>query len=328
MILRKVEFKLFISLILAAGSIVGVLISLGAARRLAYTPGRFRGEGEWNWNGKARIMLVIAGINIALLVVTPLSIFTVPTGQIGVVKVFGAVKDIVGPGVHYRFWMINSVDIYDTKTREIELEFQAYSKDAQTITGKLAVQYQIQQENALSIARQYGGLRALEQKLQAVILERAKSVFSDKGAMTIIETRSTLSNEIGKRIETVTGQYFVTVTTVALADFSFNDAFENAVEQKMVAEQEKLRANYDKEKAIIKAEEQLAVAEREAQAVVQKANGDSEALRIMRAAWSTSSTEVKDAMLRQTFYEKWNGVLPEVVAGDKLDLIIGGNRAK
>lgn len=273
-------------------------------------------------------MLVLAVINMALLVTVPLSIFTVSTGQIGIVKVFGAVKEIVAPGVHCRFWMISSVDIYDTKTREIELEFQAYSKDAQTITGKLAVQYQIQQENALLIARQYGKLHVLEQKLQAVLLERAKSVFSDKGAMTIIETRSTLSDEIGKRIATVTGQYFVTVTTVALADFSFNDAFENAVEQKMVAEQEKLRANYDKEKAIIKAEEQLAVAEREAQAVIQKANGDSEALRIMRAAWSTSSTEVKDAMLRQTFYEKWNGVLPEVMAGDKLDLIIGGNRAK
>lgn len=319
---------MFISLILAGATIAGVLISLGAARRLAYIPGQFRGDGQWNWNWKAKFMLALAVINVILLATAPMSIFTIPTGQIGVVKVFGAVKEVVGPGVHCRFWMTNSVDIYDTKTREIELEFQAYSKDAQTITGKLAVQYQIQQENALSIARQYGRLQTLEQKLQAVILERAKSVFSDKGAMTIIETRSTLSNEIGKRIATVTGQYFVTVTTVALADFSFNDAFENAVEQKMVAEQEKLRANYDKEKAIIKAEEQLAVAERAAQAVIQKANGDAEALQIMRTAWSTSSAEVKDAMLRQTFYEKWNGVLPEVVAGDKLDLIIGGRRGK
>lgn len=313
---------MFISLILAVVAIMGILGSLGAARRLAYMPR----EGRWDWNGKAKVMLAITVISFILLVAAPMSVFVVPTGQIGVVKVFGAVKEIVEPGVHFRFWMTHSVDIYDTKTREIELEFQAYSKDAQTITGKLAVQYQIQQENALSIARQYGGLHTLEQKLQAVILERAKSVFSDKGAMMIIETRSTLSNEIGKRIATVTDQYFVTVTTVALADFSFNDAFENAVEQKMVAEQEKLRANYDKEKAIIKAEEQLAVAERDAQAVIEKANGDAEALRIMRAAWSTSSPEVKDAMLRQTFYEKWNGVLPEVMAGDKLDLIIGGGQ--
>jgi regulator of protease activity HflC (stomatin/prohibitin superfamily) len=154
-------------------------------------------------------------------------------------------------------------------------------------------------------------------------LERAKSVFADRGAMLIVETRSVLSGEIEKRIVPVIDQYYVTLTMVALADIAFNEAFENAVEQKMIAEQEKLRADYDKERAIIKAEELLAVAEREAKAVIQKAQGDAEALRIMQEAWSALSPEVKEAMLKQTFYEKWNGVLPEVMSGDSMDLIIG-----
>lgn len=272
---------------------------------------------------------VASCILILFLAAVPLSIFSIQTGEVGVVKRFGAVKEIVGPGLHFKLWFLHHIQKYDIKTRQIQLEFQAYSKDAQTVTGQLAVQFQIKPEMTMEIVRQYGSIDALEQKLKAIILERSKSVFSDKGAMTIIETRSSLSSEIENRVAAMATQYHVIVTAVALEDFSFNDAFENAVEQKMIAEQEKLRANYDKEKAIIKAEELLEVAEREAAGVVKKANGDAEALRIMRNAWSASSAEVKEAMLRQTFYEKWNGILPEVMAGNNLDLIISGTgRAK
>lgn len=256
--------------------------------------------------------------------ILPWSFFSISTGEVGVVKVFGAAKDIVMPGMHCRFWMFNSIERYDIKTREIDLEFQAYSKDAQTVTGQLAIQYQINPDAIMEINRQYGSVGVLEQKIKAIILERAKSVFSDKGAMLIVETRSALSGEIEQRVTPVMEQYYVVITTVALSDISFNDAFESAVEQKMIAEQEKLRADYDKEKAIIKADEQLAVAEREAKAVVQKAQGDSEALQIMQTAWSALSAEVKEAMLQQTFYEKWNGVLPKVMTGSSPDMIIDG----
>lgn len=267
--------------------------------------------------------LIVSVIFALLLVTLPASIFSISTGEIGVVKIFGEAKETVYPGINFRFWLTSSVDVYDIKTREISLDFQAYSKDAQTVTGQLAVQYQIKPESVMDINRQYGSIEVLEQKLRAIILERAKSVFSDKGAMLIVESRSSLSGEIEQRIIPTMEQYHVILTTVALADISFNDAFESAVEQKMVAEQEKLRAEYDKEKAIIKADEQLAVAEREAQAVVQKAQGDAEALTIMQNAWSTLSAEVKEAMLRQTFYEKWDGVLPNVMSGDNMDLIVG-----
>jgi regulator of protease activity HflC (stomatin/prohibitin superfamily) len=233
----------------------------------------------------------------------------------------------VHPGINFRLWLTDTVEIYDIKTREISFEsLQAYSKDAQTVTGKLAVQYQIQPDKVIEISQQYGSIAVLESKLEALIVERTKSVFSDKGAMLIVESRSALSGEIKDRIEPVLKPYHVTVGTVALGDISFNEAFETAVEQKMVAEQEKLRAESDTEKAIIKAEEQLEVAERAAMAVVAKANGDAEALQIMQSAWSKLSSEVKDAMLRQMYYEKWDGILPEVMSGDSMDMIIGESR--
>ena len=275
-------------------------------------------------SGLTRFLFFAATVFLLLMVVIPGSIFSISTGEVGVVKVFGEAKSTVSPGIHFQFWLSNTVERYDIKTREINLVFEAYSKDAQTVTGTLAVQYQVMPDKLIEINSQYGSIEALEQKLKAIITERAKSVFSDKGAMVIVEGRSSLSGEIEQRVAPMMSPYFVTITAVALEDISFNEAFESAVEQKMVAEQEKLRAEYDKEKAIIKAEEQLAVAEREAKAVIEKAQGDAEALIIMQDAWSSLTPEVKEAMLTEKFYAKWNGVLPEVMAGDSMDLILNG----
>ena len=275
-------------------------------------------------NGLTRFLFLAATVLLLLLIVVPGSIFSISTGEVGVVKVFGEAKDTVSPGIHFQFWLSNTIEKYDIKTREIKLVFEAYSKDAQTITGILAVQYQVMPDKLIDVNSQYGSINALEERLKAIIIERAKSVFSDKGAMVIVEGRSSLSGEIEQRIAPMMNQYYVTVTTVALEDISFNEAFESAVEQKMVAEQEKLRAEYDKEKAIIKAEEQLAVAEREAKSAIAKAEGDAKALLIMQDAWSSLTPEVKEAMLTEMFYSKWNGVLPEVMAGDSIDLILNG----
>lgn len=300
---------------------MGIAMFVGAAL-LALVCGGF--AAAYKAKKTARLLLgAVSGLVLVAFFIIPWSLITISTGEIGVVKVFGEARRTVTAGMNFVPWVTSSVEKYDIKTREIELGFEAYSKDAQTVTGQLAIQYQIKPEMVLDINRQYGSIYVLEEKLKAIIIERAKSVFADKGAMVIVESRSALSGEIEGRIIPMMGQYHVTVTTVALKDIAFNEAFEAAVEQKMVAEQEKLRAEYDKERALIKADEQLAVAEKEAQAVVKKAEGDADALRIMQRAWDSLSAEVKEAMLRQTFYEKWNGVLPEVMAGDTMDLILG-----
>jgi regulator of protease activity HflC (stomatin/prohibitin superfamily) len=234
----------------------------------------------------------------------------IPTGEVGVIRTFGETTHVIYPGLNFVIPIVNSVIIYDVKTRETPITFQAYSKDAQTVTGLLNVQYRIRPEYVMDINEQFGSINALEQRMNAITIERAKSVFADKGAMEIVETRSILSSEIEDRITPALEIYHIDLITVALADISFNTAFEHAVELKMIAEQEKLRAEYDKERAIIKGEEQLEVAKLESQAVIAKSHGDAEALSIMQRAWTAPAQEVKDAMLQQQFYERWNGILP------------------
>ena len=64
---------------------------------------------------------------------------------------------------------------------------------------------------------------------------------------------------------------------VVLTNIDFSDAFEKTVEDKMIAEQEKLKAEYEKETAIVNAEKELEVAKLAAQAKIESAKADAQA---------------------------------------------------
>ena len=63
-----------------------------------------------------------------------------------------------------------------------------------------------------------------------------------------------------------------------LTNIDFSDAFEQTVEDKMIAEQEKLKAEYEKETAIVNAQKELEVAKLAAQAKIEAAKADAQAV--------------------------------------------------
>ena len=119
--------------------------------------------------------------------------------------------------------------------------------------------------------------------------------------MNIIETRSTISPLVEDTIKTaVNEEYCVDIVAVVLTNIDFSDAFEKTVEDKMIAEQEKLKAEYEKETAIVNAEKELEVAKLEAQAKLERAKADAEAqIEVARAeaqAVKLKSVEVARAL--------------------------------
>jgi hypothetical protein len=119
--------------------------------------------------------------------------------------------------------------------------------------------------------------------------------------MNIIETRSTISPLVEDTIKNaVNEEYCVDIVAVVLTNIDFSDAFEKTVEDKMIAEQEKLKAEYEKETAIVNAEKELEVAKLGAQAKLEKAKADAEAqIEVARAeaeAVKLKSIEVARAL--------------------------------
>ena len=275
-----------------------------------------------NEDGKSNIVQgiiasILALISSAVLIIVPGSIHQVNAGEVAVVKIWGDAREVRSAGIYFDGWLSHKYEIYDCKVQQIPISTSAYSSDSQPMDIELYVQYQIQQENAMKIATNYGGLDMLEGRIQTVSIERMKAVLSKYKAEELIKARNTISPEVEQSVkEAITTDYFVNITTIVLTNIDFSDAFEKSVEDKMIAKVEQDKAQYEKEKAIIQAEQALEVAKKEAEASIEKSKGEAEALKIMQNAWDALSGEVKDAMLKQMAIEKWDGHLPETMVGD------------
>lgn len=303
---------------------------------------------------------IAAGAAVAaalLFLMIPFSFHTVQAGEVAVVKHLGEARIVRTAGTYFDFWVTENYERYDAKVQNLDIKTTAYSKDAQTMDILMTVQYQIDATKAVEIASNYGSLTVLSNRIESVTVEKAKSVLSAYSAMNIIETRAHISPEVEDTVkQAIDSNYYVTVNTVVLTNIDFSDAFEKTVEDKMIAEQEKLKAQYEKETAIINADKELEVSKKQAEAKIELAKADAEAqklvasaeayatkIKIVELARSMGYTVTETANETETVYDidwgtgaeadagknllieylkyleylsKWNGELPNVMVTD------------
>ena len=222
--------------------------------------------------------VVIALIGVAGLGLIPKSFHTVEAGQIAVVKHLGEAKNVRTAGTYFDFWVTETYEYYDAKVQNMSITTQAYSKDAQTMSIAMTVQYKIDESKVIDIANHYGTIDMLANRIESIAIEKTKATLSSYSAMNIIETRSQISPLVEDTIKSaVDEEYCVDIVAVVLTNIDFSAAFEKTVEDKMIAEQEKLKAEYEKETAIVNAQKELEVAKLEAQAKLERAKADAEA---------------------------------------------------
>jgi regulator of protease activity HflC (stomatin/prohibitin superfamily) len=220
----------------------------------------------------------LCAIFIVVFFIVPFSFHTVQAGQVAVVKHLGEIVDVKTPGTYYDFWMTNKYVKYDSTVQNVDIETAAYSSDAQTMTVAMTLQYQIISDHVGDIATQYGNLATLQNRIQSIATEKSKSVLSAYKAMDIIADRASMSPAVEVAIKEAIGDsYFVNVHTVVLTNIDFSDAFELAVEEKMIAEQAKLKAEYENEKKVAQAEAEAEAKLKAAQAEIDIAQAQAEA---------------------------------------------------
>lgn len=287
---------------MALGIILGIII-------VGLAIGAFCWSASANEHGNATTSAIAAILGVILVIsfaVVPFSMHTVDTGKVAVVKNLGKVKTIREAGTYYDFWMTNKYVKYDTKVQEISMKEMAYSRDAQQMTLAIKFQYQIMPDKVKDITSQYGKLKSLETRIQPIVVEKVKSMLSKHTAMDIIANRSQLSPDAEELVKASLGEeYYINVVSVSLTNIDFSDQFETAVEDKMIAEQAKLKADYENETKIAKAEA-------EAKAKVVSAEAEAKANKLLEKS-------LTDKILQEMYLQKWDGKLPQVVSdGDTI----------
>jgi len=258
---------------------------------------------------KGNLCLLTTIVMLILFICVPFSFHTVDTGEVAVVKFMGKVNDVKTPGTYWDFWMFNSYQTYDGKVQNIDINTAAYSSDAQTMTISMTLQYQVMTDKVTNIASQYGSLDALTTRINSIATEKTKSVLSGHKAMDIIANRQDMSPAVEEAIRDAIGEeYFVNVVAVVLTDIEFSEQFETAVEEKMIAEQAKLKADYENETKIAKAEA-------DAKAKIMAAEAEAKANELLEKT-------LTDKILQEMYIDKWDGKLPDVMTGDNTGVMI------
>lgn len=247
-------------------------------------------------NGGAIAVVSIVGFFLLLVLVLILNPFAmVQSQQVGVVTQFGAIKGTVGEGLHVINPFTTDVVYMDISNLKEEADASAASKDLQMVTTKVALNYQIDSTQVETLYREYKR-DYVERLIQPAIQEAVKSATAKYTAEELITKREEVKGVMFEDLKKRLSPRNIVITELMITSFDFSPTFNAAIEAKVQAEQEALKAQND-----------LARVEFEAQQRIEQAKAEAEAIRIQAEA-VTSQGGADYVKLKAI--EKWQGHVP------------------
>jgi len=261
---------------------------------------------------------------LALLIVVFGCFTTISTGHTGIVTTFGKVENAtLEAGMHVILPWQEIIEM-DNRNQKAAVSLQCFSSDIQEVDVDYTLNYQISKENAQDIYKSIG-TGYYDTVILPRIEEAVKTVFSKYDAENLISNRENLSTEIKSILEARLASYHIEVIDASVENMDFSDAFTNAVEEKQVAAQNKLKAETEQAQRTMEqqaeAERNIIKANADAQTAIIAANADLEIVKIQADAAEYAGQ--KDAAVNKAIAESltpellyyyyingWNGELP------------------
>ena len=275
---------------------------------------------------------VIAGvvIGIGAIVLGLNSVADVPVGSTGVVLNMGKVSGkTMSEGLNFKTPFVVSVVSMSNMVQKLDAEAYATYKDLQAITSDVTVNYHLAAERSASMYQNVGKNYA-DTLLQPAVQEVIKSVMAQYSAEQLISNRSAVSVAISEGLTEKVSNYGIVVDEFNIVNFSFSPEFDAAIEAKQIAEQNKIKAQTEKDKKVIDAEAQAAekkiAAEADAEAIRLKAEAEAEAIKLKAEAQAEANALLNNSLSKNVLYyqqlQKWDGRYPNMIAGESSGIIL------
>ena len=274
--------------------------------------------------------IVTTAILVILIASVALGSFVViSAGHTGVVVTMGSVSDIVlQEGLHFKIPFAQQVVLMDNRIVKLEVTTQAFSKDLQTVSAVLAVNYRVDKGMSYSIYKNIGGSYESVLVVPAVN-EVLKAVVSEYTASTLVANRSAVSVELDNNLKAKLQTSGIIVEDINVIDWDFSDEYIAAIEQKQVAEQNLIKTRTEQEQAVVIAEasakQKVISAQAEADAAVIAAEAKAKQITMEADAQAEANRKLSESLSNELInYEtinKWDGKLPQVQTGSGGSLI-------
>lgn len=253
-------------------------------------------------------------VAIVIVLFLVLSIFKpwvqIGAGERGVVQNFGAVQDnVLGEGIHFRLPIMQKVIIMDVKIHKAMTDAASASSDLQDVALSVALNYHIIPDKA-NLVYQTIGVEFKERVIDPAIQEVMKAVSARYTAEELITKRPAVSAEMRESLTKRLLLSNIAVDAFSIVSFSFSKIFTDAIEAKQTAEQNALKAKRDLDRIKVEAEQTIAAAKAQA-----------EALRLQKMNISPDLIELRKIEATLKAIKKWNGVLPQVTGAGAVPFI-------
>lgn len=271
------------------------------------------------------IIALVLGIFIPLGVGFYSTFRTIPPGHVGVTTLFGAVRSSpLHEGFNITMPLVEVTNM-SAQIQKHEANYLAASKDMQIVHVDMVLNFRLRPDKAPEIFQKVG------MNYEKVIIDPAaqevvKAEMAQHNAIEILQVRPKVKDEIQKKLSIWLDKYGVELCEASLANVKFDPAYEKAIEQKQVKEQEAEQKKYELIQAERQAQIVVAKAKGDADAAYAKAEGDARATKIRADAEAEYNKKVAASItpeiIKMEYLKRWDGKLSTVDGSGKSNFLL------
>lgn len=252
--------------------------------------------------GSATAVIVVLFV-LFLIVFQPMTI--VGVGERGVKVTLGQTSPVaLEEGVHFVMPFISTVKKMNVKTVKSNIATMAQSKDIQQARIVYVVNYNLQPENAPKMWRTVG-----RDYVSVVVMPTVEGIVKDTigkwNAQDIVANREKVASEVLFKLNEKLGPKYINVSDFQITEIQYSQAFEQAIESKVTAEQEALKAKNKTVQVQEEARQKIIASEAEAKSMAIRAQ---------------ALTQNKN-LVEYEAVQKWDGKLPQYMMGNSVPFV-------
>lgn len=311
-------FLKIISILAIIAAIVIPIIINGVRRNRSYRSDDYKAV-------KKKYSVITVAIAVVMFIVS-CSFVIIPTGYTGVRTTFGQIDSTtVQNGFNWKLPFVQSIEQVNNKQQSISFDGQVWSETNERTAiyyDSITVTYQISPDKSAWIYTNVANYRdtLINQSIVASAIKASSKSLSDTDATNRSIIEPLAMENLQKSLDQKYGEDVIYITKVIIGNADFEDGYNQAIAAKQQAQLEAEKQEIENQKAIDKAAADAAVkkttAEADAEAKLISAQAEAEANDLLEKS-------LTDQILREMWIEKWNGQLPQYVAGGESSVMIG-----
>jgi len=242
----------------------------------------------------------VAVLVFVVIVLASSGTYIVQPGHRGVAVTLGKVSSgFRSEGFGFKQPFITHIHPMSVRQQTRAMPAECYSSDLQQVKMDVHVLYRVPEQSVVKIFQEYAGA-PFDNLIAPRVQEAIKEIAATQSAEQIVKNRESVKKRSLELAQRKIGTNFLEVVDVVLYNLSLSPELEQAIEMKMVQEQDASKAKFTQLKAQI-----------DADTAIIRAKGEAEAIEVRGQALRANPDFIKLQIV-----QNWNGKSPLVVGAE------------